>query len=327
MIKRTLYFGNNAYLHTKNKQLVIDFPEKEKESLTVPIEDIGVVILDAYQLTISQNLISRLLDNNVALITCNSKRMPQGLMLNLEGNTIQQQRFKYQIDASVPFKKQLWQHTIKSKIENQRSLLIHQMTQSHQMKNNWDTSLSKTPIKEKDFENMQYWKDSVKSGDPDNYEARAAVFYWKTIFADIIPNFKRGRFEFAPNNLLNYGYAILRATVARSLVAAGLLPTLGINHHNKYNAYALADDIMEPYRPYVDEIVRGLVEKYYSPKWEEEDGFELSTEIKAKLLVIPALDVVIDGQTSPLMIATQRTASSLNSCFMGESRRVLYPVL
>ena len=318
MIKRTLYFGNNAYLSTKDKQLVVKFTDEDKEKTTVPIEDIGVIILDAYQLTISQNLISRLLDNNVALITCNSKRMPQGLMLNLEGNTLQQERFKFQINISEPLKKQLWQQTIKTKIANQRALLLSKTENFAQSKG----------FGAKQFENMQYWQDSVKSGDPDNYEARAAAFYWKTIFAEFIPNFTRGRFEEPPNNLLNYGYAILRAITARSLVASGLLPTLGIHHHNKYNAYALADDIMEPYRPYVDKVVHEIcVSEGFIQNETLTNELELTTELKAKLLIIPALDVFIDGEKSPLMLAMQRTTTSLFHCFAGNSRKLLYPVL
>ena len=316
MIKRTLYFGNNAYLHTKDKQLCIDFADKEKKTVSVPIEDIGVVILDAYQLTISQNLISRLLDNNVALITCDSKRMPQGLLLNLEGNTLQQERYKYQIDASLPLKKQLWQYTIKSKICNQRAFLL-------KLSNSEGFTLSET-ITTNDLENMQYWQSSVRSGDPDNYEARAAAFYWKNIFYEFLPDFVRGRHENEPNNLLNYGYAILRAVTARSLVASGLLPTLGIHHHNKYNAYALADDIMEPYRPYVDEIVYSLVKKLYD-KTKDIQDYKLTTEIKTELLKIPAIDVIIDNEKSPLMIAMQRTTASLYNCFEGDSRKILYP--
>ena len=308
MIKRTLYFGNNAYLHTKDQQLLVDFADKSKPTAKVPIEDIGVVILDAFRLTISQTLITKLLHNNVALITCDERHMPQGLMLNLDGNTLQQERFSVQTEASLPLKKQLWQQTIKAKITNQRNALLK--IHKHKFDN--------------DLENMQYWSDSVRSGDPDNYEARAAAFYWKHIFADIIADFKRGRFEIEPNNLLNYGYAILRAITARSLVASGLLPTFGIHHHNKYNAYALADDIMEPYRPYVDEVVRDLLEKYYSEEWESK-GFDLTPEIKKELLQIPVIDVSIDGEKSPLMIAMQRTTASLFHCYAGNSRKILYP--
>ena len=333
MIKRTLYFGNNAYLHTKNQQIIIDFADKEKPSAKVPIEDIGVVILDAFHLTISQTLISRLLENNVALITCNEKHMPQGLMLNLDGNTIQQERFKHQVDASLPLKKQLWQQTIKAKIGNQRALLLKIEESKVSLQVGKSDEKPKASLEAKpsvsmlnNLENMQYWQDSVRSGDPDNYEARAAAFYWKTIFSDIITDFKRGRFELDPNNLLNYAYAILRAITARSLVASGLMPTLGIHHHNKYNAYALADDIMEPYRPYVDELIRDLVEKYYTPEWGE-TGFELNSEIKKELLQIPVVDVIIDEEKSPLMIAMQRTTTSLFNCYAGNSRKILYPII
>lgn len=326
MIKRTLYFGSNAYLHTKNKQLLIDFSDKEKPQATVPIEDIGVVILDAYQLTISHTLITKLLHNNVALISCDERHMPQGLMLNLDGNTIQQERFNIQIEASLPLKKQLWQQTIKAKIGNQRELLlkINVLDLFEPSASLKATPMVTTPKSK--IENMQHWQDSVRSGDPDNYEARAAAFYWKTIFSDSIKDFKRGRFEPDPNHLLNYGYAILRAITARSLVASGLLPTLGIHHHNKYNAYALADDIMEPYRPYVDEIVRDLVIKYY-PLVAEGEELELMPEIKKELLQIPAIDVFIDNDKSPLMIAMQRTTTSLFNCYAGLSRKLLYPVL
>jgi len=318
MIKRTLYFGNNVYLNTKDQQLVINYPDNEKQKITVPIEDVGVVILDAYRLTISQNLISRLLDNNVALITCDNRRMPQGLMLNLEGNTLQQERFKFQVEASLPLKKFLWQNTVKAKIANQRVLLIKLgVSQRH-------TEFATV----QKYENMQYWENSVRSGDPDNYEARAAAFYWKNIFVEFIPNFVRGRHEADPNNLLNYGYAILRAVTARSLVASGMMPTFGIHHHNKYNAYALADDIMEPYRPYVDEVVYNICKnKGFVQNETFDNKFELTTEIKAELLKIPAIDVIIDGEKSPLMIAMQRTTASLFNCFAGNSRKVLYPVI
>ena len=166
---------------------------------------------------------------------------------------------------------------------------------------------------------MKVWADEVRSGDVDNHEARAAAYYWKNIFPDI-PNFVRGREGEPPNNLLNYGYAILRAVIARSLVSSGLLPTLGIHHHNRYNAYCLADDIIEPYRPYVDELVVKIMNQNYNYK-------ELSKEIKAQLLSIPVLDVTIDGKRSPLMIAASQTTASLARCFKGEARVVSYPTL
>ena len=307
MIKRTLYFGNNAYLHTKDNQLVVEFADKDKGQALVPIEDVGVVILDAFQLTISQNLITKLLENNVALITCDHKHMPQGLMLNLESHHVQQERFGIQLSASQPLKKQLWQQTIKAKIANQSALLA-----------------SKTVISGQELLKMEYWKNAVKSGDPGNVEGRAAAFYWSMLFNRYVSDFKRGRFEEEPNNLLNYGYSILRAITARSLVSSGLLPTFGIHHKNRYNAYALADDIMEPYRPYIDQIVLEIMEDHYHEK-DETGNIELTPEIKRELLQIATIDVRIKGESSPLMIGLQRTTASLFACFEGTKKKILFP--
>lgn len=308
MIKKTLYFGNPAYLSLRNKQLAIQLPEVVKNDMlpekfkaeavkTIPIEDIGVVVLDNKRITVTHGLMEALLTNNCALITCNSSRMPVGLMLPLDGNTTQNERFRDQINASLPLKKQLWQQTVQAKIQNQAYVLE-----------------TKTGAIVK---NMRIWASNVKSGDPDNYEARAAVYYWANLFPNI-PGFIRYREGVPPNNLLNYGYAILRAVIARSLVASGLLPTLGIHHHNKYNAYCLADDIMEPYRPFVDKLVLEIMES-------ETDISELTQEIKARLLNIPVLDVVINNQRSPLMIAAGQTTASLYKCFSGEIRKIKYP--
>ena len=333
MIKRTLYFGSDAYLHSKQNQLVVKYPDSERQNASVPIEDIGVVILDAFRLTISQQLITKLIHNNVALITCDERHMPQGLMLNLDGNTLQQERFKIQLDVSLPLKKQLWQQTIKAKIGNQMGLLlklkgIRNSISARSPNKESYTTLARASNKNSlvDYENMAYWQRSVRSGDPDNYEARAAAFYWSQIFNENMAGFKRGRFEAEPNNLLNYGYAILRAITARSLVASGLLPTFGIHHHNKYNAYALADDIMEPYRPYVDEIVKTLADKYY-PLIPNGEPLDLMPEIKKELLQIPVIDVIIEKEKSPLMIAMHRTTASLFQCFSGISNKVLYPII
>lgn len=301
MIKRTLYFGNPAYLSLKLQQMVITSPSKEVEAgkgevRTIPVEDIGIVILDHKQITITQGLMELLIDNNCAIITCGSNHLPVGLMLPLYGNTVQNERFRNQIDASLPLKKQLWQQTIQYKIANQAAVLKFVTGEVHK--------------------NMSAWADCVRSGDVENMEARAAAYYWKNIFPDR-PDFTRGREEAEPNNLLNYGYAILRAIVARALVASGLLPTLGIHHHNRYNAYCLADDIMEPYRPYVDKIVYDIVS--------EGGTFELTKEIKVKLLSIPTTEVLINGKRSPLMVAVSQTTASLAKCFNGESRKLTYP--
>ena len=308
MIKKTLYFGNPIYLSLRNGQMLLRLPEVEKSDVlpgdfkrqaarSFPIEDLGVVILDHQQITITQGLLDALIENNCAIITCNKQRMPVGMMLPLSGNTIQSERFRKQLDASQPLKKQLWQQTMQYKIRNQATML---------------QSVMGKPAK-----NMLAWADSVRSGDPDNLEARAAVYYWRNLFP-AIPNFVRSREGTAPNALLNYGYAILRAVVARALVSSGLLPTLGIHHHNKYNAYCLADDIMEPYRPYVDRCVVEIVAS-------GTDGAEISKDSKAKLLSIPTLDVEICGQKSPLMVAVSHTTASLYKCFSGEVRKIVYP--
>ena len=295
MIKRTLYFGNPAYLKTKEEQLIFEAMETG-ELKTLPIEDIGVLILDHQQITITQALMAKLLANNVALITCDSSHHPTGLMLNLDGHTLQSQKFQAQIEASVPLKKQLWQQTVIAKISNQAAVL-----ESLQI----------------NARNMRNWTMEVKSGDSDNHEAMAAVHYWKNLFT-IFPDFKRERYGEPPNNLLNYGYAILRAVVARSIVASGMLPTLGIFHKNQYNAYCLADDIMEPYRPFVDKVVLNIVN--LNGKF-----LELTPSMKKDLLNIPAMDVMINDEKSPLMIAVQKTTASLSKCFEGRQRKIMYP--
>ncbi len=308
MIKKTLYFGNPAYLSLRNEQLVIKLPEVEKnptvpESFkrnsekTFPVEDLGVVVLDHKQITITHGLVEKLLDNNTAVITCDSSRMPVGLLLPLCGNTTQGERFNKQINASEPLKKQLWQQTIKAKITNQAIIL--------------------EKFRKCNIRNMKRWADEVKSGDPDNFEARAAAYYWGEAFPQV-PDFTREREGIPPNNLLNYGYAILRAVIARALVGSGLLPTFGIHHHNRYNAYCLADDIMEPYRPFVDQVVLQIVDS-------GEDFTMLTTELKRQLLRIPDMDVKIGGKMSPLMIAAGQTTASLYQCFEGSTRKIKYP--
>lgn len=308
MIKKTLCFSNPTYLSLRDAQLVIKLPEvenaknlsadfKKSAEVTRPIEDIGVVVLDNKQITITQGALEAMLENNCAVITCDSNHMPVGLLLPLVANTTQNERFRDQLDASQPLRKQLWQQTIQQKIRNQAAVLSH-------------CSNAETKC-------MQVWANEVRSGDPENLEARAAVYYWRSLFGHI-PNFIRDREGVAPNNLLNYGYAILRAIVARSLVASGLLPTLGIHHHNRYNAYCLADDIMEPYRPYVDQLVYDIAVQYG-------ENVELSKDIKAELLSIPTLDVVVGGKRSPLMVAAQQTTASLYKCFSGELRKIAYP--
>jgi CRISP-associated protein Cas1 len=296
MIKRTLYFGNPAYLHKNLKQLKVINPVDESELGSIPIEDIGVVLLDNPQITITHALVAALVEQNVALVSCDEKHLPVGLMLPLDGNSIQTERFREQIEVSEPLKKNLWAQTVNAKIENQATVLQLAGIENKRL-------LSLVP--------------QIQSGDPDNIEGRAASVYWKLLFEDL--PFVRDRFGLMPNAHLNYCYAILRALVARALVGSGLLPTLGIHHSNRYNAYCLADDLMEPYRPFCDWIVFQMVER------DEITDDEITREQKAKLLTVASADVLIDGKKSPLMVGLSRTTNSLVECFEGTRRKIIYP--
>lgn len=292
MIKKSILIENKTAITAKNLQLVI---QSEIRESTIPIEDIGFLVLDHQEIYISLPAMNLLVENNTAVIICSRNHLPNGMFLNLNSHHIQQEVFKNQIEASVPLKKQLWQQTIVEKITNQ-GLLLAKITQK---KNTFEFLASK-----------------VLSGDTTNMEGAAAQQYWKCFFET---NFKRERFGDYPNNFLNYGYAILRAATARALSGSGLLNTLGIHHKSKYNAFALADDIMEPFRPLVDEKVFEIMQNY-----EEQ---ELNTKIKAELLQVLTQTVYFKDEKSPLMVALQKTASSLQQCFMGERKKIKYPKL
>lgn len=292
MIKRVLCFENPARLSLKLAQMVVELQDVTR---TLPIEDIGVVILDHKQITITHALIDALLANNVAIVTSNDKHLPVGLMLPLDGNTLQSERFRAQIDASEPLKKQMWQQTVVAKILGQAHVLGTQLIEHN---------------------NMLKWSKDVRSGDTDNMEARAAAYYWHNMFEK--DAFIRDPQGLPPNNFLNYGYSVVRAMMARALVGAGLLPTLGIHHHSRYDAYCLADDIMEPYRPFVDMKVLEMWEK-------GEVTSDISSEQKRQLLALTTMDVNISGHRSPMMLAIQATAQSVQKCLSGEARKIIYP--
>lgn len=296
MIKRTLFFQNPCYLNTRDKQLVVNFPEELKKKATVPIEDLGYVVLENPQITVSVGLLRSLAENNVGVLTCNAQHLPSAFLQPLIGHSEQTERMRVQIAASLPLKKQLWQQTVQAKIENQANHLMFR---------------GKNGVK------LKRWAKQVLSGDSGNHEAIAAAYYFGNILED--PHFRRFPSGRPPNNLLNYGYAILRAVTARALVSSGMFPSFGIFHRNKYNPFCLADDIMEPYRPYVDLVVFEIVESGCQIE-------DLNTSLKAELLKIPAMDVIIDGKKSPLMNAMSRTTNSLWECFNKERRQLLYPV-
>ena len=302
MIKRTICIETPCHLKCNNDQLVVSYSHikglEDRADKTVPIEDIGMLVLEHQQITLTNFLLDKLLANNAAIVTCNETHHPTGMMPPLEGNTLQSERFRAQIEATEPLKKQLWQQTVKAKISNQAAIF------------------KKWNLPNKQLINLAL---SVKSGDANNNEAVAAAYYWQNLLPPAW-NFFRKREGPPPNNLLNYGYAIVRAGMARAIVGAGLLPTLGIFHRNRYNAYCLADDMMEPYRPFVDRIVRSIIDKTSNLD-------VLSPEVKLQLLKIPTVDVQLGNDTSPLMVAMQRTAASLAKCYMGETRKILFPSL
>tara|TARA_R110002012_G_scaffold206357_2_gene376178 strand:+ start:40238 stop:41122 length:885 start_codon:yes stop_codon:yes gene_type:complete len=292
MLKKSILIEKKSQITSKNLQLLI---KSEIREATIPIEDIGFLVIDNPEVYISITALNLLVENNSAVIICGKTHLPTGLFLNLNSHHIQQEIFRNQINASQPLKKQLWQQTVKEKILNQ-GLLLKQITHT---KNNFEFLASK-----------------VTSGDTTNMEGVAASFYWKSFFEQ---DFKRERFGDYPNNVLNYGYAILRAATARALSGSGLLNTLGIHHKSKYNAFALADDIMEPFRPIIDEAVYTIMQHY--------DEQELNTEIKSILLQTLTRTVYFKNEKSPLMVALQKTASSLQQCYTGKRKKIKYPKL
>lgn len=315
MIKKTLYFGNPAYLRLEEDQLRIE-PGRNAHSPTydeltglaqrrlegiirIPIEDIGVVVLDSPQITLTEALIRMLITHNIVILHCDDKHLPVGFSMGFLANQTHTETLKWQIEASLPLKKQLWKQTIQAKLQNQAAVLK-------------TLNLPNEPI--------LHWSEQVLSGDSNNLEARAAAYYWKTLFIDE-PDFRRHRTGNEPNNLLNYAYAILRAVVARALVSSGLYPSLGIFHKNKYNPFCLADDIMEPYRPLADLVVYRL--------WETLDHWEgeLSTDLKKELLQLPVMDITLEEFKGPLLVAMSRTTASLVRCYEGSGRKISYPAI
>lgn len=297
MIKRTIFFSKPAYLSTKNEQLLISFPENSREEVSMPIEDLGFLVLEHPQITLTNGLIMKLIQNKTAILTCDQQHLPCSILQPLVGHSQQSETSRYQMEASQPLKKQLWQQTVMAKVDNQRQHLEN---------------------KGKNAKRLKRYVDEIKSGDTGNIEALAAAYYFQHLFE--IENFSRNQKDLAPNNLLNYGYAILRAICARAIVSSGLLPTLGIFHSNKYNAFCLADDLMEPYRPMVDDLVYDIVQSTTEIE-------VLTKDLKSELLRIPALNVMIDNKVSPLMNAMSRTTNSLVDCYKGKRRKLLYPSL
>ena len=294
MIKQTLMLTSPVALSLKYGQLVITSKEYDK-TLTRPIEDIGFLIIDHPMITFTVPLLNELSENNVAVIICDKKQMPQSILMPLEGNTTLQECHRYQLEASAPLKKQMWKQLIESKIRNQAALLDH-------LGKNGDS--------------LKPFYMNVKSGDSDNREGAAARVYWSQLFNE---QFKRDREGDAPNQFLNYGYTILRAAVARALVGSGLYPAFGIFHRNRYNAFPLADDVMEPYRPFVDEIVHTI--------YSDNNESQLDKQTKGKILHVLFSDVKIGKVTRPLEVAITITTASMVKMLKGESTQLSLPAL
>ena len=296
MLYRSIYIGNPAYLKLKDKQLKVTDPETKEEKGSVPIEDIGLLMLDHYQITLSHQLIQELMKNNVILISCDERHLPLAGMLPFSGNSLFSERVKTQIEVSEPLKKQLWKQTIECKIQNQLKVLEQLDKYASPM--------------------YEYLKQ-VKSGDTTNMEGIAAQHYWKYLIDN---DFLRERFGDYPNPFFNFGYGVLLSIMARALVDTGLLLVLGIFHRNKYNPYCLASDIMEPYRPIVDLLVMKWLQLHPEKQ-------NLDKESKTFLLQIATQDVNIEKLVRPLIVGVKMTASSLLKCYTGEKRQISYPEL
>lgn len=294
MLKRTLFFSTPFCLRLRDNQMIIHTREAPDLQKSVPVEDIGFVVLEHPQTTVSLPLLNALSDNNAAVILCGENRLPNAMLMNLDSNRTQAETYRAQAQASEPLKKSLWKQIVEAKIRNQAALL---------------RKLGKEADK------LKPYYCNVRSGDTDNREGAAARIYWSELFGR---DFIRDREGAEPNNLLNYGYTILRAAVARSLMGSGLFPAFGIFHRNRYNAFPLADDVMEPYRPYVDATVYRLY---------AEGASQLSKEVKGELLRILFADTRFDKVLRPLDVGLTFTSASLAKCFAGTQKRIAYPLL
>ena len=292
MLKRTLFFSTPYCLSLKDNQMVVTSKQMPDEKRTIPIEDIGFVILEHQQINITLPLLNALSDNNVAVIICDEDYMPNAMLMNLDSNQTQGESFRAQIEASEPLKKGLWKQIVETKIRNQAALL-----------NKLD----------KDGDKLKPYYTNVKSGDSDNREGIAAKIYWSELFGK---EFIRARYGEPPNNLLNYGYTLLRAAVTRALMGSGLFPAFGLFHRNRYNAFPLADDIMEPFRPYVDAIVFDMYANGET---------ELNKDTKTELLKVLYTDTSYNKVTRPLDVGLSMTTASLAKCYSGVGKKIVFP--
>jgi len=294
MLKRTLFFSTGGRLFVQDSLLWYESSDPAVGKHSFAIEDIGFIVVETQQMLITSYALNMLAENNVAVTVCDSSHTPSAQLLPFSANSLSGAVAAAQLSASEALCGRLWKQTIQAKLKNQAECLKHL--------------------------NLEYRKlaalgREVKNGDAANSEAVGARFYFRQLGID--EDFCRERFGLPPNNALNYGYAVLRAATARAIVGSGMLCIKGIHHCNQYNAFALADDIMEPYRPLIDEAV-----------FADRDFFtveELRREHKARLLQLLAADVVIGGNCRPLSNALSYTTASLSRCFLKEEKEILYP--
>lgn len=294
MIKRIVEISQaRTHLSIKYSQLIIK--EGGEQVASIPCEDIGVLLVDHRGTTYTHSVFTELLEKGSAVVLCGGNHHPSGLLLPLESNTLQTERFRIQIEAKEPVKKRLWKQIIRAKIKHQAELVGR------------DSDI---------YRSLMTLRGRVRSGDPDNIEAQASRKFWPVYLQD--EKFRRNINGQPPNNMLNYGYMVMRAAVARALCSAGLLPSLGIHHRNRYNAFCLADDMLEPFRGFVESKVRDIFES-------EGVADELDQPIKARLLEVLYEPVVISGFKGPLMVGLHRTMASLQRCFAGEQKKLDLP--
>jgi CRISP-associated protein Cas1 len=278
MIKRIVDVSKPSYLSLKNRQLLID--QDGKTVGKIPVEDLGVLILEHPAITITQGVILECQKNNVALIFCDERHLPYSTLLPLcEGNQLHSKVLRQQIKISQPSKKRLWKNIVKEKIR-QQSLTLKNLGKPHQ-------ELLSLSLK-------------VKSGDSTNLEAQAARKYWPLLMGR---GFIRDVEAEGANALLNYGYSIVRAMIARALVGTGLHPALGLFHHNQYNGLALADDLMEPFRPWVDRIVYEVLKNNMLAKVDKVN--------KQTLLELMGRQVLWENKKLPFLVVSHLLAAKL----------------
>lgn len=294
MIKRILEISQaGTHLSIRNGQLVIK--ENGQELSSIPCEDIGILLVDHQGTSYTHCVFTELLKYGAAVVLCGGNHHPAGMLLPIESNTTQTERFRQQIEAKEPVKKRLWRQIVRAKIKHQARLV--------------------GPGSEV-YKILMILREKVRSGDSENIEAQASKKFWSAYLSGA--KFHRDIAGLPPNNMLNYGYMVMRAAIARALCSAGLLPSFGIHHRNRYNAFCLADDVLEPFRGFVEERVRQICQKDRVPE-------ELTQVIKAQILDVLYQEVSIGGFKGPLMVGLHRTAASLVRCFAGEQKELDLP--